>query len=856
MTSDNLSIWLRERTALGVFSEEIVEAIALLLEPQTRPANEKIITQNNPADGLYILQTGRLETVREIESASGSSQTQKISSLLPGEITLVPELILERPAEKSIIALTECQLLFLPGEEFKKLSDRYPEITQQFTKQLAIELAETSSKLTYERERQTELRPYLITKAKRGVIGKSRYAVRLRQQIREAGGDRQPVLIFGEPGLEKDNLAALIHYGSNYRREPIIQLDCQLLTPTGLELFGRVGGKRGLIETLGEGTLVLNNIQDLPKELFSKICNLLTTNTYTPLDGPGESPPEPRQCLAKILAISEKSLPEINKLVGHKIKAPPLRIRKADIRDYVEYYIRLYCRAKKREKSRITPEALRRLQGYNFPGNIRELETMVERAIVQSSCSLELTEELFWQNEPKKQIFRVNLLNVYPKLRQFLRSPWWPDRINYGFTVAFFAFIVAVLFLGPQTRNDNFALNLFWAWWWPLILLLFPFVGRLWCAVCPFMIYGEITQKLSLWLWPRPLKQWPRQEAEKWGGWFLFGLFALIFLWEELWDLQNTAYLSAWLLLLITAGATICSAIFERRFWCRYLCPIGGMNGLFAKLSMTELRAEQGTCSAECKTYHCYKGGPAEGEGLETNGCPLYSHPAQLEDNRDCVLCMTCLKACPHRSVKVNLRPPGIELWTTHLERNYEVALLFLLFGGIFLHRLPELNNWLNLNIDLTNFWQHLGLSVAALLIPAVICLIAYGAIRLVYQISAAFLNKTLASPPSFLKLAYGYLPLVLGGTLAHYLRLGLGEAGRILPVTLATFGLNGEGLPVWVLHPATIAFLQATSLIFSLILTVVLTQKIARKSMRSLLGQHLAAIVLMASMWSIIVGK
>lgn len=64
-----------------------------------------------------------------------------------------------------------------------------------------------------------------------------------------------------------------------------------------------------------------------------------------------------------------------------------------------------------------------------------------------------------------------------------------------------------------------------------------------------------------------------------------------------MWDLPDTAYLSAWLLLLITAGAMICSAIFERRLWCRHLCPIGGMNGMFAKLSMTELRASQGVCS-------------------------------------------------------------------------------------------------------------------------------------------------------------------------------------------------------------------------------------------------------------------
>lgn len=57
--------------------------------------------------------------------------------------------------------------------------------------------------------------------------------------------------------------------------------------------------------------------------------------------------------------------------------------------------------------------------------------------------------------------------------------------------------------------------------------------------------------------------------VEAWGGWFLFGMFAAILVWEEVWDLPQTAYLSSWLLLLITAGAVVCSAFFERRLWCR-----------------------------------------------------------------------------------------------------------------------------------------------------------------------------------------------------------------------------------------------------------------------------------------------
>jgi polyferredoxin len=533
------------------------------------------------------------------------------------------------------------------------------------------------------------------------------------------------------------------------------------------------------------------------------------------------------------------------KLIDHVIKVPPLRVRKSDIALQAEYYLNLIARSQGIQKPKITPEALRRLQGYDFPGNYIELESLLRRAISQAEYS-ELTEEVFWSTGDKNRRFRINLLNAYPKLRQFLRSPWWTDRINYGFTLGVFAVVVVVLFVAPQTRDRNFALNFFWAWWWMLILISFPFVGRLWCAICPFMIYGELAQKISLWLYPRKLQPWARQTADQWGGWFLFGLFTLILLWEELWNLENTAYLSGCLLLLITAGAVIFSVLFERRFWCRYLCPIGGMNGLFAKLSMIELRAQQGICSATCTTYQCYKGGSQKGEGMETGGCPIYSHPAQLQDNKDCVLCMTCLKACPHRSVELNLRPPGIELWTTHRPSYSEICLLFLLFGAVFLHRLPEVEQIFGLNLHLDQFGTHAIVSIFALMLPGVISLLFHQVLR--------GLNRR--SRP-FLELAYGYLPLVLGVSLAHYLHLGLTEAGQILPVTAATFGGSPElitRLPIAVAHPAVIEFLQAVTLIGSFWTSVFLTQKIARQPIRSILPQHLAMVLLGSILWKLII--
>ncbi|MBW4697992.1 MAG: sigma 54-interacting transcriptional regulator [Aphanocapsa lilacina HA4352-LM1] len=835
--------WLRENTLFAALGETALADLADQLVERPVQANRRLVLEDSPAEELIILKEGRLESYRTTPSGPAAA-----TSLLPGSVVHLVELLMERPVQRTLITLAECRIWTVAAARFRALAERHPEIARALPEALAAEVAQLAAQLNYEQERSAALRPYLITRARRGIVGKSRYAVALRRQIRAAAADRTPVLLFGEPGLEKDNAAALIHFGSPTRREPIIQVNCATVQPGGADLFGRAGGRPGLIEWLGEGTLVLNNIQDLSAELFAALERMLATGTYQPVARIEATLPAARPLRARVVLISEKAFSGLEKLVGHVIKVPPLRVRKGDIAVQVDYYLNLLVRSEGLPfKPRVSPEALRRLQSYDFPGNLAELATLVSRAVAQAAGARELGEEVFWPAQGRKKRFRANLLNGSPWLRNFLRSPWWPDRINFGFTAGFFVFIVAVLFVGPQRREENFALNMFWAWWWPLVLVSFPFVGRLWCAVCPFMIWGEIVQKVSLILFPRTLGRWPREQAERWGGWFLFALFVLIFLWEELWDLQNTAYLSAWLLLLITGGAVVCSLIFERRFWCRYLCPIGGMNGLFAKLAVTELRAQQGICSATCTTYQCYKGGPAKDEGQATGGCPLYSHPAQLEDNRDCVLCMTCLKACPHRSVEFNLRPPGIELWTTHVPRGYEVALLLLLLGGVFLHRLPEVQSRLGWPWGIEAFGAHLALALIALAVPALVPLVAHGLFRLV--------ARGQNSRP-FVELAYGYLPLVLGGTLAHYLHLGLGEAGKIMPVTLATFGLTGVQLPVLVAHPAVITFLQGVLLVASVPLSIWLTQKIARLPVRQLLFQHLGVVALAGGLWVLVVGR
>ena len=77
---------------------------------------------------------------------------------------------------------------------------------------------------------------------------------------------------------------------------------------------------------------------------------------------------------------------------------------------------------------------------------------------------------------------RFNLFKSLPELKQILRSDWWPEKINHGFTVWIYPAYVALLLWGPQDPTRNFGISLFWNYWWPVIFLVYPFLGRVWCA--------------------------------------------------------------------------------------------------------------------------------------------------------------------------------------------------------------------------------------------------------------------------------------------------------------------------------------------------------------------------------------
>lgn len=843
--------WFSFHLLWGKLEETVLTAIAHALRQFKIEPGIALYQTNQAAVGMYFLKWGTVEIVRQSAIGQTHMRYHNAGELL-GYVPLMDEAT-EAVYEESAIALTPCELWFLPRADFRRLLQTHPSLQHPINRLLVQDLTHIARRVSQEELRIQKLQPYIRPVPQvLPFSGSSKFAQKLREQIQQAAADMRPVVLQAPVGSGRTFLAGKIHAASSIKERPFAEIDCAQL-PTDEAgviqtdgLFGREDGEPGVIELLERGTLLIDNVQRLPEWERDRLLHYLKTGTLTRNTTTKTAKTSFLPSWVRIILCSPKKL-DLPEISHHTLKLPTLSQRKSDIPELAQHFLDRFTQEQGRltEKLseggdaslRLDQADLRRLISYRYPGDLSELADILKRAVLMTPPGQTvIPEQVLWSVQSEKNAFRVDLLNQYPWLRRFLLSRWWPQ----GFWLPMMAVFIPVTlmgFLGPQSRDASFTLNFFWAWWWPLYLFLFAFVGRVWCAVCPFMITAEWLRQISLWLFPRTLHPWPTQWMNRWGGWILFAGFVAIYLWEELWDLPHTPYLSSWLLLVITAGAVIFSLVYERRLWCRYLCPIGGMNGMFAKLSMVELRSTQQVCGSQCHTFGCYRGSDVTpvlfanalpNEGQATGGCPLYSHPAQLPDNRDCMLCMTCLKACPNRSAQLNLRFPATDLLEGHRGFWAEAALLLLLLGGVFMHHGQTLLQWLgcgDLPIDAEHWLSSGAIALLLLSIPA---LLTFG----VHQLTRWGDRQM----PNYLTLVYAYLPLTLAANLTHYIPAAITEAGNILPVMARTFGYSGTMLPTLTWSMDVAQFLQGVTLLSAFVFSLYPLHRIANRPWLSVL--------------------
>ncbi len=230
-----------------------------------------------------------------------------------------------------------------------------------------------------------------------GIIGRSVAIEEVRQLVDKVGPTRTTVLIAGESGTGKEVVARTIHEKGGRREQPFVAINCGAI-PEGLiesELFGHEKGsftgaserKPGLFEVAGSGTLFLDEVGDLPAPVQVKLLRALQERRLRRVGGKLDLP-----FSARIVAATNRDLTaEVSagrfredlfyRLNVIQIRMPPLRQRREDVPLFLAYFLERFATELGKPVPRLSPDAEKALCAYDYPGNVRELANVVERAV-------------------------------------------------------------------------------------------------------------------------------------------------------------------------------------------------------------------------------------------------------------------------------------------------------------------------------------------------------------------------------------------------------------------------------------------------------------------------------------------
>ena len=383
--------------------------------------------------------------------------------------------------------------------------------------------------------------------------------------------------------------------------------------------------------------------------------------------------------------------------------------------------------------------------------------------------------------------------------------------------------------VGLEHPSVNFGMVFTWVVWWSALLVSFVLFGRAWCLVCPVGAAGDWVQRLSLW-WRSPRTAgldwaWPKRLR---GMWLPTALFVGFVFLDNGYGMSNSPRMTAGLVVVLTLSAAWVGLVFERRAFCRYLCPITAFIGLNALTSMFELRRRDPVeCGAPCPTKDCFRGNERR------YGCPMSEFPGGgIDSNLHCNLCMECVKSCPRDNIVLRFRPPGQDLWTMSRPRldgavgatvvvglatvvPFLVVLLLPETRSLFARVLPAglpPNDPPRLAAVAVLLGIGVGASVA----------LAYGFSRLAH---VAARSPEVTARSLFIRYAYALIPIGLSRLLADVLDHALrtwGALGDVTRALLLDFPMNrvipGHVSVVHLLGPVTVYALQAGLLVGGLL--------------------------------------
>ncbi|MFC1826837.1 sigma 54-interacting transcriptional regulator [Thermodesulfobacteriota bacterium] len=635
--------------------------------------------------------------------------------------------------------------------------------------------------------------------------------------------DLKPLMIIGESGTGRKSAARQIHNRSEFRTGPYGIIDLRQFESGLLEgkLYGHDPGslafshfrEAGILEQYRGGSIVLYHAELLEEAIERKLLKTIRDNHYCRIGGDTRLSLGVRLifvCADRQATGSERGriVEGLQELFGERVlRLPPLRDHKRDIPRLVEHYLDHFNKEYSRKVKGFEKNVLGMLMNYDWPGNMTELRNVIQRAVLLAEHDEILSEQILLGLPQPEGKLEHNLLR-WPVIGSIFRSSLFPQLPRILISIVFFAGLLA-LFLGPQDDPErNIGLVLSWSIGWPLMLFSFFFLGRIWCSVCSLSLPGNLIQMIA-----KPKLSVPRF-IKDYSSWIMAGFCIVVFWIELVWDAYQDTKLTGFIILGIILGSFLFSIFFKRRAWCRYVCPLGALNAIFAMPSTMELRANRQLCINTCQERLCYQG------NAEHEGCPMSRHPFLVDNNRDCTLCGNCIKNCPHDSIQLNLRIAPLELWHIQSPRvadSFLVVALSAIFFPLLLHQ-EFLTLFRNYSMP------HLAGS-----------LMLFGLIGLFVGIYSLFSwQQARMSNSSFSHIfaatGYGYIPLVLGGFLAVYFDMFMAGAWRVVPLILSVFGVDTPETGFRILSREATLTLQHLIITGGLIASLYATYRIVKR--------------------------
>ena len=428
-------------------STESLKKISEKIQKRTFAKDDIIIKNESPGECLFLIKSGSVRVVSESEG-----EEFIIATIPGGKCFGEMSLLTDEPCCATVITNEDSLLYFITKSDFNEIISVNPVIYKHFNRLLSERVHKQNIKSIDVKKHEIALSRHL-QKAKasqyNSIVWKSKKMQGIVQEADNLSRKDVHITVIGKPGTGKEILSRKIHMDSTRAKFTVfeialpkerrkvrtsVQNERRVRDHIACELFGMEkilynaeGHRIGCLELVNNGTIIIKNIENMCLNTQKRFLEFMETTNFLKIGG---SKPV-HSNVRIIVTTTDISLMQIQlnpglfeHLTTHKLEVPPLSTHKKDIPSLIEHFVNKVSKIRHTQAKKFSNEATNKLLKYDYPGNVRELENVIERAITLSSEDSDIIneEEVFLSDETSLENREcINLLKT-PLIRRLCES--------------------------------------------------------------------------------------------------------------------------------------------------------------------------------------------------------------------------------------------------------------------------------------------------------------------------------------------------------------------------------------------------------------------------------------------------